>query len=95
VHILEDPKIIQERSKWGWLYEKIMALHQNKIPELEDEVLWEYLELKQRRLSTNLVGKQLKAMNITSKPGRPGHKVYEIDKFDLEYKADVKEYFLV
>lgn len=95
VHIIEDGRVIEERSKWGWLYDKILDLHKRKIPELEDEILWEYLEVKQRGIPTNAVGRQLKVMGIVTKRGRAGHFVYEIDGFDLNKDTDVKEYALV
>lgn len=94
VQIPEDPAVFEERSKWGWLYERILALHQNGIPELEDETLWKYLQIKERGLSSHLVGRQLKQMGITNRGGRQGHRIYIIDTFDLKSMADVKELVL-
>ena len=95
VHISEDPVVFEERSKWGWLYEKILALHQSKIPELEDEVLWEYLELKERGIASFKVGKQLKLMGITTIPSRQGRRKYLFDTFDLKSFTDEKEFVLI
>ncbi len=94
ISLTEDPVVFEERSKWGWLYEKILALHQQGIPELEDAVLWEYLELKQRGIKPHVVGGQLKQMGIERRPGRTGHYMYPIDAFDLGNAADKKEYVL-
>ncbi|NVM23515.1 MAG: hypothetical protein HWN68_17250 [Desulfobacterales bacterium] len=94
VHITEDPAVFEERNKWGWLYERILALHENGITELEDEQLWRYLQLKERGLSPQYVGRQLKGIGITSRAGRRGHIIYEIDGFDLNKDAEVKEFVL-
>ena len=94
VHITEDGRVIEERSKWGWLYEKILALHKQGVPQLEDETLWEYLELKQRGVKPTVIGVQLKQMGIVRIPGRTGHFNYPIDAFDLKNFADKKEYVL-
>ena len=94
VHINEDGMVLEERSKWGWLYEKILSLHKQGIPELEDEVLWEYLELKQRGIKAQVVGVQLKEMGIARIPGRTGHYTYTIDDFDLTKKPTKMKYVL-
>lgn len=95
VHITEDPVVFEQRSKWGWLYERILALHQNGITELKDEVLWEYLELKERGIASSVVGQQLRRMGIETRHGGKGRQIYEIDKFDLKTTADDLDLVLV
>lgn len=94
IHISEDPMVLEQRSKWGWLYEKILALHKQGVPELEDEVLWEYLGLKKAGISPAVVAKQLKQMGIIRIAGRAGHFNYPIDNFDLNGFEDKTEYAL-
>lgn len=96
-----SPELTTAVSKWAWLYEKIKDLH-NQVrcgeagPKIEDEVLWGYLQLKERSISPVAVGRQLKWMGIQNEAGRRGHRNYIIDMFDLKdfQSLEKKEYIL-
>jgi len=88
----EPPEITEGRSKWGWLYEKIKALHDQEFEEIHSEALWEYLQVKERGLETREVGKQLRTMNVRygrAAPKSEGGFYYAIDQFDLK-KGNIK-----
>lgn len=86
LEIKESDTVIQERAKWGWLYEKIQNLHNQGVNKIIDDVLWDYLDLEGRNISTNTIGKQLKAMNI-NKSHSGDHTFYYIETFDLDRMA--------
>jgi len=96
IELEESLVVVEARSKWGWLYEKILALHNQGISSIQDDVLWKYLQVKERGISTNAVGRQLKAMGITSGQGYRGHFDYNIDAFDLKTDLSLgkKDYIL-
>lgn len=82
----ESDTVIQERAKWGWLYQKIQDLHDQNFEKVPDEALWNFLQVEARGLTNNEVGKQLKRMGIQSKISN-GHTFYYIDNFDLDRMA--------
>ena len=83
IEFTESPQVLEARSKWGWLYDKLLGLHQMGRGEIGAAELWHYLEVDKRGLSTKMVGQQLGAMGITKRQGARGHYIYIIDNFDL------------
>jgi len=86
----ESPVVVEARSKWGWLYEKLLALHNQGISQIMDKVLWEYLEVEKRGISTKEVGKQLVQMGITKRQVADSRMEYQIDNYDLN-KAEIND----
>lgn len=80
----ESHQVLEARSQWGWLYDEIQKLHDDRIPDVLDRTLWEYLKLKERGVSPVAVGKQLSLMGITKRSWRSGRWKYVIDTFDLK-----------
>jgi len=80
----ESQRVLEARSRWGWLYEKIQKLHADGVPDVLDKTLWEYLELDKRGIKAISVGKQLAQMGITKRQWRAGTFKYVIDTFDLK-----------
>ena len=92
IDISSDPQIVKEISKWGWLTDALLTLHNNGVKDMEDIELWEYLRLKERNISPSVVGVKLRELNIIKYPGRPGRSNYPIEDFDLSNFRDKKEY---
>ena len=86
----ESEIVVETRSKWGWLYEKLLALHNQGISQILDKVLWKYLEVNERGISTREVGKQLSQMGITKRQVAGGQIEYQVDNYDLS-KATVND----
>ncbi len=93
--IEQSPQMVEAQSRWGWLYDKIQSLHAQGIPEIEDDVLWEYLQLKERGLTPQRVGQQLSAMGIQTGAGRHAHRNYYIDTFDLTRQSKEKKQYVL
>jgi len=81
--IIENPAITMARSKWGWLYKAIKQLHDDGYTEIHSEELWEYLQVRERKLSRIEVGRQLSDMNVKTWRHTTEGYYYAIDKFDL------------
>ena len=83
----ENPAVIEARSKWGWLWKAIKQLHDDGYTEIHSYDLWKYLQLKERGISPNVVGEQLKDLNVRIARRASlalGGFYYSIDTFDLE-----------
>jgi hypothetical protein len=85
-----DPKTIEMRNKWGWLYDGIQALHDEGVERIEADQLWDYLQLDLRHLRPEQAGGQLRDMGLFPHRGTRGN-FYLIDKFDLTNVKEVKE----
>jgi hypothetical protein len=83
LEVKESPQTIQEHTQWGWLYDKLLELHNMNIPEVVDDVLWDYLELDKRKITPHMIGRQLASMGVQKRPSA-GHYLYIVDNFDLE-----------
>lgn len=88
VEFEEDEMIIEERKRWGWLYEIILQLHQAGVSEVKSSELWNILRLKEYGISPTDAGKQLSAMGI-SKRWSSGQCFYQIDTFDMDRQESI------
>lgn len=84
MELSESKVVMQEKQKWGWLYDKIQQLHDQGIPAIRDEVLWEFLNLKERGILASEVGKQLSKMGIKKRELHGGKAMYGIDLYSLD-----------
>ena len=86
--LTESPAMVAAKSKWGWLYDAIKVLHDEGYTEIHSKELWEYLQLRERGISSGVVGDQLPYMGvriIRRAPRQMGGQIYGIDTFDLEH----------
>ncbi len=86
VNIGDNPELEAANSKWGWLYDAILELHNDGYDKIHNKALWEYLQLEERGVDPVVVGRQLGLMGISKKqaPYSIGGAYYFIDQFDLE-----------
>jgi hypothetical protein len=83
----EPPDITERYSKWGFLAEAILRLHNAGYTEIHSQELWEYVGLRDRGLSSAEAGKQLAALGVRygrAAPKEMGGFYYAIDQFDLK-----------
>jgi len=93
VDLQENPRMVEAKSKWSWLYDDLKALHSQGIKTMQDVELWKYLRIEERDVTTPQVGRQLSSMGV--KKSRVGSQdyIYHIDDFDLsKVPSDVRGY---
>jgi hypothetical protein len=83
----EDKKVVEEKNEWGWLYEAMKELHDDGYDELEADALWNYLDIRGRKLSPYTVGRQLNKMGIQTKSNNG---IYYLDGFNLDKPREKK-----
>lgn len=84
-------RVLDVRSKWGWLYEAIQHLHDQGVTTIRSDTLWEYLRLKDRGVNSMQVGHQLAAMGISRRFVGGSITEYTIDTFDLNNIPEEKK----
>lgn len=91
LEVEESQAVLAELDKWGWLYKLIQNLHSQGYNEILDKELWDYLQVKERGLSTITVGKQLAIMGVMPYRHNSQGWWYSIDAFDLDKLAGLKK----
>lgn len=84
MEIEESKAVLAELDQWGWLYDSIQDLHRQGYTKIKNEALWEVLQLKERGISEDKVGRKLAEMPGISKRRVSDGYMYYIDRFDLE-----------
>jgi len=84
--VREGETTFEVREKWGWLYDRIMGLHDQGVDEIDDASLWDYLQITGTRRTglRKQVGIQLGHMGIAYKYTHNGEKIYQIPNSDLD-----------
>lgn len=88
--ITENAEVMAARSKWGWLYEAILELHNQGYEKIHSRALWDYLRLKERGFNEGVVATELQDRGLVRKlwdekpPRSVGGCYYGIETFDLD-----------
>ncbi len=88
--ITRNPRTLEVEGEWGWLYDEIIKLKKQGHRIIRRDVLWDHLGLKERGLTEDKVGQQLREMGIESGPIMGEHRSYKIDQFRIDALPDEK-----
>ena len=97
IEITDTPEMVAAKSKYEWVYQKILELHDEGHEEIHSEELWEYLQLNERGISTVKAGQLMGQMDIKKRRAPPsqGGYIYLINNFDLKKERQPKRQAVV